>query len=278
MPALSFFARCCLSLTLAVALICSSGLAQEDEDQPKPKNLSREISKLKSQFSKRLSQLKKEYRDAADEEEQESVVAARREMEVDITNQVLELTRERDDASRNIRDLVWYINRTKGDARENIFNELISQYGDSDRLTRLTEELGSRCRPIGAKRNLVARTYSRKVLTKKFRVMRHSSWPTTWNKSENSPSIPMTNIFQSRTEEQLDEEIESLLNQCQEEFADVARGNSTIGQLATAKLFAARISVGKPAPEITGVDLDEVDFKLSDYRGKVVMIDFWGDW
>lgn len=38
------------------------------------------------------------------------------------------------------------------------------------------------------------------------------------------------------------------------------------------------LAVGNLAPEISGADLDGVDFKLSDYRGKVVMLDFWGDW
>ena len=33
--------------------------------------------------------------------------------------------------------------------------------------------------------------------------------------------------------------------------------------------------VGDAAPEIAGVDLDQRPFKLSDYRGKVVMLDFW---
>jgi hypothetical protein len=33
--------------------------------------------------------------------------------------------------------------------------------------------------------------------------------------------------------------------------------------------------VGSPAPEIQGVDADGVAFKLSDYRGKVVLLDFW---
>jgi len=37
-------------------------------------------------------------------------------------------------------------------------------------------------------------------------------------------------------------------------------------------------AVGDLAPEIEGVDLDGVEFKLSDYRGKVVMLDFYGDW
>ena len=37
-------------------------------------------------------------------------------------------------------------------------------------------------------------------------------------------------------------------------------------------------TVGEEAPEIVGVDLDGVEFKLSDYRGKVVMLSFYGNW
>ncbi len=29
------------------------------------------------------------------------------------------------------------------------------------------------------------------------------------------------------------------------------------------------------APEIQGIDADGVSFKLSDYRGQVVLLDFW---
>ena len=36
--------------------------------------------------------------------------------------------------------------------------------------------------------------------------------------------------------------------------------------------------VGNQAPEIMGEDIDGKKFKLSDYRGKVVLLDFWGDW
>jgi len=37
-------------------------------------------------------------------------------------------------------------------------------------------------------------------------------------------------------------------------------------------------SIGALAPEIAGKDLDGVAFQLSDYRGKVLLLDFWGDW
>jgi hypothetical protein len=35
------------------------------------------------------------------------------------------------------------------------------------------------------------------------------------------------------------------------------------------------IQVGNRAPEIQAEDGDGVSFKLSDYRGKVVLLDFW---
>jgi hypothetical protein len=38
------------------------------------------------------------------------------------------------------------------------------------------------------------------------------------------------------------------------------------------------LRVGKEALDIKGPDLDGKEFKLSDYRGKVVLLDFWGHW
>ena len=38
------------------------------------------------------------------------------------------------------------------------------------------------------------------------------------------------------------------------------------------------LAVGKVAPDIVGEDIDSQPFKLSDYRGKVVVLDFWGNW
>jgi hypothetical protein len=38
------------------------------------------------------------------------------------------------------------------------------------------------------------------------------------------------------------------------------------------------LKVGNVAPDIEGEDVDGKKFKLSDYRGKVVVLDFWGHW
>ena len=38
------------------------------------------------------------------------------------------------------------------------------------------------------------------------------------------------------------------------------------------------LTLGKVAPDFDAVDVEGVAFKLSDYRGKVVLLDFWGFW
>ena len=52
----------------------------------------------------------------------------------------------------------------------------------------------------------------------------------------------------------------------------------TVGSKAKAELYDIRfLSVGKVAPNVEGIDQDGRTFKLSDYRGKVVLLDFWSE-
>ncbi|MCA8961277.1 MAG: redoxin domain-containing protein [Planctomycetes bacterium] len=44
------------------------------------------------------------------------------------------------------------------------------------------------------------------------------------------------------------------------------------------KFEQSRLQIGMSVPDITAPDIDGKEFKLSDYRGKVVMLDFWGFW
>lgn len=55
--------------------------------------------------------------------------------------------------------------------------------------------------------------------------------------------------------------------------------DSPEGQRAKGKLFRhENLVVGKPVPDFETVDVDGNAFKLSDYKGKVTVIDFWGFW
>jgi hypothetical protein len=65
------------------------------------------------------------------------------------------------------------------------------------------------------------------------------------------------------------------------DYHDVPLRNSTYGAAAEAMLSAhdpADLEIGKPAPEIIGTNVDGEEMRLSDFRGKVLVLDFWGDW
>ena len=55
--------------------------------------------------------------------------------------------------------------------------------------------------------------------------------------------------------------------------------NTTLADRIAGPAFEKeRLQIGMTAPDIVGEDVDGVKFKLSDYRGKVLVVDFWGFW
>ena len=66
--------------------------------------------------------------------------------------------------------------------------------------------------------------------------------------------------------------IESVLDQY------ISENDKTLSAAKESLYLVKNLTVGKTAPEISGTDLDGQEFKLSDYRGKIVFLDFWGDW
>ncbi|MCP4776590.1 MAG: redoxin domain-containing protein [Planctomycetaceae bacterium] len=81
-----------------------------------------------------------------------------------------------------------------------------------------------------------------------------------------------------KDETRAEELYESLIANYGDLTSPMTRGK-TFKEAADNALFQLKyLSIGKVAPDIEGEDLDGVAFKLSDYRGKVVVLDFWGDW
>ena len=72
--------------------------------------------------------------------------------------------------------------------------------------------------------------------------------------------------------------VESLFERASEEYADVKFRAGTVGEQAKSELYDIRhLSIGKQAPDIEGKDQDGRQFRLSDYRGKVVLLYFWSE-
>jgi uncharacterized protein (TIGR03067 family) len=100
----------------------------------------------------------------------------------------------------------------------------------------------------------------------------------------NRARFALASIAQSGGEVRQDE-AERLYQQFIDEFKDPPEGGSLSSpeqQLlrhAQGQIEEIRLrGLGKPAPELAGEDLDGRPMKLSDFRGKVVLVSFWATW
>jgi|SRR5665213_949656 len=88
-----------------------------------------------------------------------------------------------------------------------------------------------------------------------------------------------------------DEEAAKRLAEAAKYFTEVVKnyaavmtpdGKDRLGDKAASELVRIKnlpnLKLGKKAPDIVGEDVDGKKFSLSDYRGKVVLLDFWGNW
>lgn len=55
-------------------------------------------------------------------------------------------------------------------------------------------------------------------------------------------------------------------------------GTQVVNRMRAKEFKEKNLQVGMVAPDFTHKDVEGVEFKLSDYRGKVVLLDFWGFW
>ncbi|RMH03804.1 MAG: hypothetical protein D6702_04935 [Planctomycetota bacterium] len=86
--------------------------------------------------------------------------------------------------------------------------------------------------------------------------------------------------FRSRDPE-VRKEMKPALERLARDYGDLRFHFTTYGELAAAFLAPhprEALAVGRVAPEIVGRTVDGEELRLSDFRGRVVVLDFWGDW
>lgn len=78
---------------------------------------------------------------------------------------------------------------------------------------------------------------------------------------------------------ELQAKAEKLFEQIAKDYADVPSRSGTLGKAAQKSLYNLRnLAIGKSAPDAEGSNLEGKKAKLSDYRGKVVVLDIWATW
>lgn len=78
---------------------------------------------------------------------------------------------------------------------------------------------------------------------------------------------------------QLEKQREDVYAKLLKRFPTEKIQDTSIKEYASQRLYYLRnLAVGKVAPDIDGEDISGKQLKLSDYRGKIVMLTFWGHW
>ena len=155
---------------------------------------------------------------------------------------------------------------------------LLFQYPDAERLLRRVLDENPDHADRGAACYWLARHLSEQA--KMVRMLREK--PANLANYERYPAAaPIARFVEEKDPVALDREANALLERVVAEYGDVpmrsARGN--LGRMAAGELFAAsNLAIGKPVPEIEGTDHEGRTFRLSDFRGKVVVLTFSGNW
>ena len=260
-----------LQTLLLVCLLAGNATAQDDSPNRDVSELAvqdlRTFDELRRHMSIGMRAFTKRYR-AADAKDKAEVAKTR--PTADAYHPLLSKLVAEGTAEEADRVMTWWWHGSRGrkDA-EQMSQLLIDHHIQSDILEKFVPRMGWNLEPEKAeplyRRILEASDVKSVKATTSFSLLQLLS-----TKAETA---------EGETAESLQAEIESLSQSIKTEYAEFTDlADVTFGERMEAIEFAKQLAIGKPVPDIVGADLEGVDFKLSDYEGKVVMLSFWGGW
>ncbi len=256
-------------LGAVLALFLAPGIgALGDQDKPKPDDTSPAdaLKALQTEVRKAQQEIAAPYKDAKTDEERQSIIKKFRAVPRNYAKRALEL------AQTNAKDKVGYDaaawmfqNGITGPEADKAADLVIQHH--ADKLATLGRMLTRSTSPAAEKLLRAAVDAGKEAQPRAQALLNLAQYFK--NRSDSAQREGAAGA-----EKDL-QAAEKLLDEIVQKHADVA----SVAGPAKAELFEIRhLSVGKPAPEIEAEDTDGKKFKLSDYCGKVVLLDFWGHW
>jgi len=254
-------------MMIAVAALLVGISAQGALDPPaekstpqKPKTPAEQYQALIKEFEDSEQALFQEFQKAKTKEEQQKIQTRHNEAVKKCQKEVLELAQKNAKEPFAVDALVWVVQNAPGNATKEALEILAKDHIQDKRMGAVAANLAESGSPNAEK-------LLRAILEK--------------NSDHNAQAqacFALASFLKQKSEEALStdtKEAEKYFDLTVTKYGDIAE----LVEAAKSALFEIRnLGLGKTAPEIEGEDIDGKKFKLTDYRGKVVLIDFWGNW
>lgn len=263
---------------------------QNSDDKQNEAAAKAEYEQIDAGFKKAMAELRALIGETKSKKEQAQLLLTRNPAPVAAV-QYIKLARKYPNTKSAVDAVLFAVGQTRGEQKNEAMTLLLERYCDKVQVGRIADSLLKEIpspdiegwfqllvknAESGADKAKVIVTYAKYV--GQLPVFKRSI-ELSEGIAERLPAKQLEYINAERSETQRNQLAELLQNVIDQYGELKYKGRTTYGEAASRELFdLQRLQVGMVAPEIEGSDLDEVPFKLSDYRGKVVMLDFWGHW
>jgi hypothetical protein len=255
----------CLSLAVAAArgaqdAPTAPAAAQPAEAKQAAANLSDSYAQIRAEYDKAQQAFSEAYRAAKTDDERSKIVESKYPKPEKYTPRFLAYAEKNPDDPQAIDALLFVVGMSRGgDDFKRALDQISTRHAASERVAPIVERLGFNGDPA-------AEAVLLTILEKN---------PSRQVKGQTCYALGQHYLYAGKPAD-----AEKRFEEVAADYADVPGGyRGTLGEAAKAQLHEARnLVVGKVAPEIEGEDVGGKKFKLTEYRGKVVVLDFWGDW
>jgi peroxiredoxin len=159
---------------------------------------------------------------------------------------------------------------TGSDESEKIkeFNKLSNQYTDKN--TKLTDEYQAKAQALGKQSDSLLAVYM-PIFQKNISDYSKSTLKFV---DDNKNSLVGYFAISTLDPDKYEQQMVAFAESIKDEFKD----NPGVHQFVKQMMLVAPISIGHAAPDFTVISIDNKPIKLSDYKGRYVMLDFWASW
>jgi hypothetical protein len=241
---------------ITLPLIAADGPPQPDAAKVAPSETYR---KILSEFQTAENDFSAAYQNAATDEARQKLFNEKYPDREKYAARMVAVAKARPDDSDAVEAVAWATSYTsQGPAHDEALRLLSERYAGSGKITTAVQRLAYSGSPVAA-------DALRKIIET--------------NPSKTVKGYAALALGQYLVNRGKGAEAEKVFEEVVAKYGDVKGGRGTLADAAKGQLHEIRdLAVGKVAPEIEGEDVEGHKFKLSDYRGKVVVLDFWGDW